>query len=295
MVSFGSIFLCNQVMAEKANCKGLVKEREVFKKSYSKARYLEAYQRLDKFLQTYSKNESCKNQNLDQQLWAYSDLALTAYKLKDPEKCFQQFPKINQLQSYGIEGEEKAKSAILHNYKMCLGLKDGLKTALKYDCDTYGNDFCRSFKDEWIEKLESKKAFKRDNCKSSEFEEAISLKTVGQKGCLVLKPFSKDGDEHMCPKIYWQKGNQKNELKIIAKLNKLRTTQAEILDESNCCNIGKGSLSLAKEKSKILLRITSAGRDCYGGTAAWYSYEVYEVLLKEKKLELKEDISIYYR
>ena len=85
-VLFISAFFFSGTLHAEPSCKNIKKERRLFLKTYKKKQYIKAYSRLSEFMKDYSNSENCRKKFIKDQVWAYSDLALAAYKIKDPEK-----------------------------------------------------------------------------------------------------------------------------------------------------------------------------------------------------------------
>ncbi len=164
LIFFISFIFTGTLHAE-PSCKSIKKERQLFLKNYKKKQYLKAYLKLSDFMKQYSNSEKCRNKNIKDQIWAYSDLALAAYKIKEPGKCFEFTNYVNDMIENREDEFQKPAKALIYNYKKCMGLKDGYREASKVSCRALPWRFCGDFKFALVDKIGKDKSFNNKRCK----------------------------------------------------------------------------------------------------------------------------------
>lgn len=260
---------------------------------YKNKQYLKAYSKLSEFMEIYMNFENCRSNHVDSKIWAYSDLALAAFKMRDVKKCFQYAYDINKSVDTSEEEIRKPLNALLHNYSKCMELEGGKEEARKVDCQAFPWNLCGDFKSLLIGKKVSDTTFVNNKCKDPNFPDGLDLTSVGSTGCMTLEPFVagnlEEGISNTCPKILWVSGSESSVIYVEPKKKgEYGMVENQILDDSNCCNIFTENLALANSDSKILLKMSGTGRDCYGGTASWSFEDIYTINFEEKKITLEK-------
>ncbi|MCP3926398.1 MAG: hypothetical protein GY714_27870 [Desulfobacterales bacterium] len=278
-------FTTTTVSAEIIHCKNINKQRAVFLKMYKQKKYEKAYTGLRNFMEKAITSKQCRSEIKKIMIWAYSDLALAAYKKNDPKACFECFEDVLEL----IDDDSdtgKPLSSLMYNYGKCMDLKKGISEAKKVYCNTRRHLTCMDFRELITEKIKTKKPFNIIKCKHKEHN-GLDLRFVNIQNCLVVEQGKSGMSDEMrtCPKIYLINGAKKTELQLASKKTKDKIILLK-QDKSDCCNNDNNSISVLKEDKKILIKFSNYARDCYGGTAAWFFEDIYELDLVNRRLLL---------
>ncbi len=170
-------FFTTAVSAETIHCKNIKKQRAVFLKMYKQKKYEKAYTGLGNFMKKAITSKKCRSEIKKLMLWAYSDLALAAYKKNDPKACFECFEDVLELIDDDSDAG-KPLSSLMYNYGKCMDLKKGISEAKKVYCNTRRHLTCMDFRELITEKVKTKKPFKINKCKHKEHNGGLDLRYV---------------------------------------------------------------------------------------------------------------------
>ena len=302
-----SLFSAQTLLAQDIKCPKITAiddAREAFLKSYQQKKYSVAYKMLSQSVNSYWNAVKVKTwtdhtgrarvtsslcfvdnkQAKHKLLWAYSDLALAAYKLKDAQLCLSNYVKSSDL-GYNIYSKKKTKliKALNYNYLNCVGLPNVEEEIISNACNKKYED-CFQLKHLVAFKIHNK--YPKTRSKNPLYPKGLDLKPFGMQGTIFLKGGFNIGDDEskkLCPKIYWAKDNIIKELKL--KTGDKYDYETDLEDVSTCCNILAESLALTKQKSGIKLQVTYNGTDCFGGSARWFSEEIYGINFKKYQIK----------
>lgn len=261
-IGFIVLLFCNHALARIDHCslRQLQAARDKATQFYKNKKVVQAIQTLSPLYESAPDNSKCteeQNGEIDEShifLWLASDYALYLFKDKQYEKCVDSISSIIG-QPYGDE-EEKAQSAVRHNYALCMKAR--------------------------VEQLGALQP--RKNCRLKIVGKAIAvpweiLRKDVTDACLVLE-FAKDypddaPDFDRCPHVALveKKKNQKQEQRTLLT-DSSNNDDSPISDVGRCCKITE--LDFRKSSGRHRLYVNGSGGYCGAGTEVSEFHATYD-------------------